>query len=367
MHSAKRRRISLASTDLDRELQLGSGSTTEPTRATPSTVSTIATDIHSSVAYSVQLDRFIPSRPKTSLPLNITPRTNRISRQFGLTDDRIFNFTDDQENTSPSSTRDTNMLGLLRRSASSLFYTPPASRPTSVTENLTIRKQCVLTLDGPGMPVHPYAYPITWSKRNLIAVACGNDVFYQNLNNKVVSHLFKLEADGPGRLHVVEWAGEGKESILASGTTTGIVQVWDAGRNEGPGTFLRMWRENQPAGVGALDWKGDILAVGSYDGSISLFDVREKAPTRRITSHKGKVLGIKWSSEGNYLASGDDLGMAYIWDKRAAKAILDVGSRGVKMRHAGAAVKVTVTSLSHLCVNLSPFRLWLGAHGNRIC
>ncbi|KAF8644028.1 hypothetical protein AX16_008744, partial [Volvariella volvacea WC 439] len=46
-------------------------------------------------------DRFVPLRPKTAVPLNATPRTNRISRQLGLTDRRVLHYKD-TENVSPA-------------------------------------------------------------------------------------------------------------------------------------------------------------------------------------------------------------------------------------------------------------------------
>ncbi|KAF8889122.1 WD40-repeat-containing domain protein [Infundibulicybe gibba] len=308
VYSTKRRRRSMPSIDMSKDMD-------------HSTVSSNSTPA---------LDRFIPSRPPNLTPLNITPRTNRISRQFGMSSDRVLDFRDDKENRSAKKGEDTNMFSLLRRSVSSLFQHSVPSRPSSVTENLKLRKQCALTLDGPGISLDPYSFPISWSRHNRIAVACGNDIYYQDLTNKTVSHLGTLAAAMPGRLHGIEWGGEGKESILASGTTTGVVKVWDSSREQ---TFLRMWQEERLASVGGLSWNGDILAVGSYDGAISLFDVREESQARRIAGHKGSVLNIQWSPDGNYLASGDDLGMVHMWDKRAGKSLLDPGTKGPKLRH----------------------------------
>ena len=254
------------------------------------------------------------------------------------------------------------MVGLLRRSVSSLFHTPPRSRPTSVTENLAIRKQCSLTLDGPGITDDKYACPITWSKHNLIAVACGNDAYHQDLDTRLVSHLCTVQVSNAGRLHAIDWAGEGRVNLLALGTTTGVIQVWDAGLG-GAGKFLRMWREDTYTGVGGLDWCEDVLAVGSHDGTISLFDVRKKTETKQVPAHKGKVLGIKWSADGSLVASGDDFGVVYVWDKRAGKQLLDEGTHGPKMRHRG---PVKVQSLiSGIHSQYSPLnRPWLGVPGN---
>ena len=169
----------------------------------------------------------------------------------------------------------------------------------------------------------------------------------------------------PGELRSIEWAGKGKENILASGSNSGVVQIWDASQG-GEGKLLRTWREDEAIGVGGLDWNEHLLSVGLSDGTISLFDTRLHKPTRRVKAHKGKVLGVKWSTDGVYMASGDDLGLVYIWDKRAGKQLLDEATQSSKMRHVGG-VKVRYT-LS-FCFVLNDvnkiIRLLRGAPGNQ--
>jgi cell division cycle protein 20 (cofactor of APC complex) len=193
----------------------------------------------------------------------------------------------------------------------------------------------------------------------MIAVACGNDIFYQDFNNRLVFHLCKLQVSNAGRVHAIEWAGEGRENFFASGSTTGVVQVWDAGYQGGAGKFMRMWREDHETGVGGLSWSEDLLAVGSHDGTISLFDVRKKTNARRVSAHKGKVLGVKWSMDGSLFASGDDLGNVYVWDKRAGKQLLDDDTHGPKLRHRGP-VKVLFISLSSVSVTNFYFLICFG-------
>lgn len=331
MYSTKRRRVSVA-VDLPSQQEIGYSTRLRPVASVSREYNATILTFQQISIY--QLDRFVPSRPKNFLPLNTTPRTNRLGRQFGLINDRVFNFKENQEN-EPPGRGEGNIMSLLRRNASDLFLKQPRFRPSSVTENLTKQKQSILTLDGPRIPTDAYGTPISWSKRNLIAVACSNDVYYQDLNNRVVSHMCQPDVGSSGRLHSIQWAGEGRETILASGTNTGVVQVWDAGQEGGKGKHLRLWRDGQSTGVGGLDWNGDLLAVGSHNGTISLFDVRSKVDARNISTHKDKVLGLKWSLDGSYLASGDEQGMVYIWDNRAGKQLFGEATHGQKMRHHG--------------------------------
>ncbi|KAF9009621.1 WD40-repeat-containing domain protein [Cyathus striatus] len=282
LHSHKRRRISMASVDLSREFEIRSS-----------------------------VDRFVPPRPKSSIPLNVTPRTRRISKQFGLADDRVFNFQQDE--------RDPDTLDMLRMSASNLFREAPIPRSSS-------RRQCLLTLDSPGIPHDSYAFPISWSRRNLIA----------DLNTKRVTHLCKVETPDGRNIHAIEWAGAGRDTLIAAGNNGGAIQVWDAGPQAGDrGKLVRMWQDSENQCIRSMSWVEGVLSVGVEDGAISLFDIRAPDVWSRTSQHKAAVLGMKWSPDGNYLASGDEKGIVHIWDKRAGKTLLDVGKKSSKMRHRG--------------------------------
>ncbi|TFK71205.1 WD40 repeat-like protein [Pluteus cervinus] len=305
-------------------------------------------------------DRFVPKRPKMSIPLNVTPRTNRISRQFGLVDDRILSYKENDDPfssasslSSSSSSKDTsNVLGMLRRNASTLFQTPPPIKPVSVSENLSKAKQCVLTLDGPGISDDPFAYPISWSKKNLISVACHNEIFYQNLNTKKVSLLCRVDRH-LGAPRVIEWGGAGNRNIsggsesgggsstgreywLSCGTSNGSVLIWDAARDSSVNPLV--WStsniDHDYSSVGGLSWYENLLAVGYHDGTIGLMDIRERCRGRNVMGHRsGNVLAVSWSVDGTYLASADVYGAVCVWDRRMGKTVNEVGTQGHKMRH----------------------------------
>lgn len=255
--------------------------------------------------------------------------------------EKVLNFTD--ENCIPGDANrreacrepNASTFSLLRRSASGLFVKPAEARPTSVVENLKKRRQCALTLDGPGIVNDAYGYPISWSRRNHIAVACGNEVFYQNLNTKMVTRMCGGYEGTLGRIQAIEWGDEVNESYLALGSTGGTVQVWEADSSDKLGTIVRSWEEESMTKVCCLSWREHVLAVGSQGGSISFFDMRDEGKTNVVPAHKGQVLSLKWSTDGNYLASGDDLGVVRIWDKRMCKSLLEPGAQSAKMRHRG--------------------------------
>lgn len=267
------------------------------------------------------------------MPLQITPRTRRISKQFGLVDDRVLNFGDDTD-IFTSAHKDDATLALLRRSASSLFNFTPASRPTSVVENLCKRRNCLMILDSPGIPFDPESFPITWSSRNNIAVACRKDVYYQNLGTRVISHLCSTSL--PGHIGVVQWGGSKHESHLALGLTGGTVQMWDAGTG-GSGTAVHTWQTTDKGAVKCLSWNHDVLAVGMEGGEIHLTDVRAPQKPALLGKYQTRVVGLQWSPNGDFLASGDKDGTVHIWDRRIGKSLLDAGQSQprAKFRHKG--------------------------------
>ncbi|KAM5532512.1 hypothetical protein V8D89_013799 [Ganoderma adspersum] len=268
-------------------------------------------------------DRFISARKERALPLQTTPRTQRIAKFFGLADDRVLNFTDGNSEKSSNS-----YLNRHRFNFHQLLRKPHVVPPTSAEAHLGSRKQFILALDGPGIPSDLFAYPISWSARNSIAVACGLDVYYQDLDTRKISHLFKLQQRQRNRLISIEWSPS-KPNIIAAGTMSGEMQLWDADKT----TKLGAWQEEGDADVGGLSWFESTLAVGLGDGAISLHDSRSPALIGRIETHKDKVHGLKWRHDGNYLASGDQAGVVQIWDARASKSLTVSNRWGSKMKH----------------------------------
>lgn len=205
--------------------------------------------------------------------------------------------------------------------------------------NLGSRKQFILALDGPGVPSDPFAYPLTWSRRNLIAVACGKDVYYQDLDSRVISHLCKITKNSHGRPTSVQWADESPTDI-AVGTTLGSIQLWNSETKK----VIHEWRDEGWDAVGGMDWRGSVLAAGLDGGAIEFYDSRDWHTANRLEMHRSKVHGVKWSPEGNYLASSDQQGVVYIWDVRAGKNLSDSKRMGGRIKH-GAPVKVSFTQL----------------------
>jgi len=260
--------------------------------------------------------------------MNTTPRTNRMAKLFGLTDDRLLQFTD-TTNTTP----DSKMLTSLRRSASQLFYSPPAVHQTSAVAHLGKRRQFVLALDGPGILQDPWAYPLSWSSTNVIAVACGHDVYYQNLDTRQIAHLCNLPRPSLGRIRTLAFAPVGPSA--AFGTTTGSIQVWDAASRR----RVRSWPNTDWMSVSVLAWRpcSRLFTIGKADGQLALLDVRAPDEVHKFRGHRGCVYGMQWSHDERFMVSADAHGTVHLWDAR------NMSARVGKMKH-DSPVKVGETS-----------------------
>lgn len=85
-----------------------------------------------------------------------------------------------------------------------------------------------------------------------------------------------------------------------------------------------------------------MLAVGAEGGLVTFYDPRQAESTGKLTRHRSKVHGLQWSPDGNFLASGDQDGIVYIWDARAGKILSNDQRMGGRIKH-GAPVKVSTS------------------------
>ena len=114
----------------------------------------------------------------------------------------------------------------------------------------------------------------------------------------------------------VSWTQRGTH--LAVGTSVGEVQIWDAAKCQTTRTM-----SGHQARVGTLCWSGHTLSSGSRDRLILQRDVRvAEHYTSKLSGHKQEVCGLKWSFDGQQLASGGNDNKLYVWSPHSTTPLL---------------------------------------------
>lgn len=148
-----------------------------------------------------------------------------------------------------------------------------------------------------------------WSESNHLAVGLMNSVYIWSASSSEVIKLHEYDTNHDAPASVC-WSRQGG-NYLATGTLSGIVQLWDAHTQK----LLRTY-EGHDGRVAALSWtSSNMLSTGSKDRTILNRDMRAKDHfISRIEAHKQEVCGIKWSFDDRYLASGGNDNKLKIWE-----------------------------------------------------
>ncbi len=102
-------------------------------------------------------------------------------------------------------------------------------------------------------------------------------------------------------INSVAFSPDGK--IIAGGSTDGNVKLWetDSGKQ-----IRSLIRHPYPIISVAFSPDGNILSAGSDSGSIALWDMNYKEKIRTLGEHEGKVWSIIFSSDGKFLVSSSE-------------------------------------------------------------
>lgn len=164
-------------------------------------------------------------------------------------------------------------------------------------------------LDAPDIVDDYYLNLIDWSSNNILAAALGAHVYLWNAGTGSIDQLLELE--GNDYICSLSWIQDG--FCLAVGTTAGTIELWDCSRNK----KLRIM-DGHSARVGSLSWNSYILSSGCRSGQIIHHDVRQRDHiVSTLSGHTQEVCGLKWSTDGKYLASGGNDNVLNIWQVAA--------------------------------------------------
>ena len=183
-----------------------------------------------------------------------------------------------------------------------------------------ISKSPFRVLDAPNLVDDYYLNLLDWGKENIIAIALFDEIYLWNDNNSKASLLMSYSNNDATTddslnniISSVSWMQNGLN--LGIGLPNGSIQLWDIIKK----IKLREIDAHNKR-VSCLSWNNHILSSGSKDKYIKNFDLRMKfSEISKIKKHKQEVCSLKYSNEGDLLASGGNDNIAYIWDIRNLK------------------------------------------------
>ena len=141
-----------------------------------------------------------------------------------------------------------------------------------------------------------------------MAVALNQDLYIWNAASGEISQLFSLEDSSTSYITSVSWIQKG--DVIAVGTSDHNVELWDVNKKS---CLRRM--TSHVSRVGCLSWNQHLLTSASRNGNVHHHDVRvSQHHIGSLQLHVQEVCGLKWNPDGRYLASGGNDNIVGIWD-----------------------------------------------------
>ena len=123
-------------------------------------------------------------------------------------------------------------------------------------------------LDAPDLVDDYYLNLLTWSQNNIIAIALQGSVYLWNANTLKTDILMSLPDGDGGFITSVQWSTRDPH-ILAVGTNTGHIQLWDSEANN----IIRDVADHRGR-VPSLSWNDSVISSGGRDCLITHHDTR---------------------------------------------------------------------------------------------
>ena len=119
-----------------------------------------------------------------------------------------------------------------------------------------------------------------------------------------------------GGVNSLDWSSDGK--MLASGSDDGTIILWDPINGKRLATLTgHVDRINSVA----FNPAGTKIVSASADNNVIVWDITQDQLAKSLEGHSGEITSLVWSSDGNRLASGSADASIVIWDVDNDQAI----------------------------------------------
>jgi WD40 repeat protein len=166
----------------------------------------------------------------------------------------------------------------------------------------------------------PWAYiaSLVFSPDGKLLAGCADGVIRlwdTELGREV--HQFKSVGQSPG----LAFSADG-QLLAAASVDQKSVTVWKVAS----GAEVHSWRDSPMRAV-AFQPRGDLLATGHVDGSITLWDLTQKEKKRTLMGHTGPVESLRFTPDGRTLISAGHDGTLRVWDPtwQRAREVIPLG------------------------------------------
>jgi cell division cycle protein 20 (cofactor of APC complex) len=182
-----------------------------------------------------------------------------------------------------------------------------ASQPKRVVATTAER-----VLDAPEFRDDYYLNLLDWNNSNVLSIALNQTIYLWNASTQAITELCTLDT---GYVSSVQWLKQGS-NVLAFGSSDGMIELWDVVKMK---RLRGMNGHVSQSRVGVLEWNKHILTSGGQDTQVINHDVRVRDQVvSRYKSHTQEVCGLTWNDGGSMLASGGNDNLVAIWDARLA-------------------------------------------------
>jgi WD40 repeat protein len=139
-----------------------------------------------------------------------------------------------------------------------------------------------------------------------VATSRGGLVRLWDVHNGAVSASFGAEGDAPVLCGAFAPGG----SLLALGSKDGTIRLWDPADERLRARFVT--HQDRVTGL-AFTPDGKRLASASWDRTVRLWSLAANQEVAVLEGHAGKVQAVAFSSDGQVLASGSSTGELLLW------------------------------------------------------